>query len=536
MNNFNIITQKLERFIKKYYANKLIKGAILFFTIGLLYFILTLFVEYVLWLNTTIRTILFWLFVAFEIALFINYIIIPLLGLFKLRKGINYEYASQIIGNHFPKVNDKLFNILQLKQSKADTDLLIASIEQKSKELEPIPFKSAINFKANTKYLKYAAIPIFIIFISFLTGKIQWFNEGYERIVNYEIAYQPPAPFEFFVLNESLKTLENTSFKLKVSTIGTAIPENVQIKFNQQKYFLQQITPGEFEFEFSLPKTDIEFQLTANQIDSKPYILNVVKTPNLVNFEMTLQYPKYVKKQNETLKGTGSAVVPEGTKIIWNAQTKSTSQLNIYANDTLNFKQTKSNNFEASKHLFKNYHYAISTSNNNLKDYENLAYSIQVIKDQYPQLNINVKKDSLDQQSLYFHGQVSDDYGLSKLLLVYYESDNESTKKSHPIPISKSNFSEFISAFPNQFNLKEGVSYELYFEVFDNDKIHNYKKTKSATFSYRKLTKSEEENKQLNSQNETIKSIDNSFKKLKDQDKKLEQFSKLQKEKKQFKF
>jgi hypothetical protein len=59
MSTFKIIQQKLEQFIKKYYTNELIKGAILFFAIGLLYFLLTLLVEYFLWLSQLGRTVLF---------------------------------------------------------------------------------------------------------------------------------------------------------------------------------------------------------------------------------------------------------------------------------------------------------------------------------------------------------------------------------------------------------------------------------------------------------------------------------------------
>ena len=37
-----------------------------------------------------------------------------------------------------------------------------------------------------------------------------------------------------------------------------------------------------------------------------------------------------------------------------------------------------------------------------LKDYENLAYNINVVRDIYPELSIKVQKDSIDQQSLIF--------------------------------------------------------------------------------------------------------------------------------------
>jgi len=536
MSNFKTIKNKLEQFIKRYYFNELLKGAILFFAIGLFYLIVTLFIEYVLWLNPTARTILFWVFIAVEIGLFVKFIAIPLLHLFKLRKGINFETASKLIGNHFPQVSDKLLNVLQLNQNTVQSDLLLASIEQKSQELQPIPFKSAINFKSNTKYLKYAAIPIVILLLSFLTGQINWFSDSYQRVINYKIAYEPPAPFQFFVINESLQAIENKDFTLNISTVGEIIPENAQIQFNGQTYFLKQVSPGQFQYVFNLPKKPIAFTLSANEVISKPYTLDVLNTPNMVNFEMVLDYPAHTKKTDEILKSTGSFIVPEGTNITWKASAKSTTNINIYADDTLAFKAKEANKFQASKRVFRNYDYTISTSNNKLKDYENLAYSLSVVKDTHPELTLKVEKDSIDEQSLYFYGQASDDYGLSKLQLVYYPSDNEEAKQVEPIAISKSNFSEFVSAFPNQLNLQEGVSYQLYFEVFDNDALHNYKRTKSSVFNYRKLTKDEEEQKQLQEQNETIKNIGKTFEKLQDQDKKLEEFSKTQKEKNKLNF
>ena len=137
MSSFNHIQNKLEAFIRKYYLNDLIKGAILFFAIGLLYFLATLFIEYTLWLSSAGRTILFWLFVVVELALLTKFIIIPLTKLFKLQSGIDYKKASQIIGRHFPEVNDKLLNVLQLKEDSKESELLLASIEQKSEELPP---------------------------------------------------------------------------------------------------------------------------------------------------------------------------------------------------------------------------------------------------------------------------------------------------------------------------------------------------------------------------------------------------------------
>ena len=149
MSEFKIIEKKLHQFTRKFYTSELIKGGILFFSLGFLYLFFTLFIEYFLWLKPTARTGLFGLFLLVELFLLIRFICIPIFKLFGLRKGISLEDSSKIIGNHFPEVSDKLLNVLQLKKNTNQSDLLLASINQKSKELQPIPFVKAVDFKQN---------------------------------------------------------------------------------------------------------------------------------------------------------------------------------------------------------------------------------------------------------------------------------------------------------------------------------------------------------------------------------------------------
>ncbi|NNF86171.1 MAG: hypothetical protein HKM26_06430 [Winogradskyella sp.] len=536
MSDFNTIQQKLEQFIKRYYANELLRGAILFFAIGLLYFLATLFVEYMLWLNPTGRTFLFWAFISVEAALFIRFIVFPVTKLFKLRRGIDLEEASIIIGNHFPEVSDKLLNVLQLNKNKSQSDLLLASIEQKSSDLKPIPFQLAVSFRSNLKYVKYAAIPVLIVLLTIISGKINWFSDSYTRVINYSTAYEPPAPFEFFVLNTNLKATEGQDYKLEIHVAGEVLPENAQIVFNGQSYFLSKKDASSYEYTFIQPKESIEFTLQANGVTSKPYELSVIKTPNLVNLKMKLQYPGHTNRINEVIENTGTAVIPEGTKVTWLAKTKTTTKVKLVAEDTINFKQKNSDNYELSKGVFNNLNYNITTSNDNLEDYEDLSYSLAVIKDAFPKLEINVKTDSIDQQTLYFYGQASDDYGIRQLSLVYYPADKESEKVRENLAISKSNFDEFISSFPGAREIEEGVAYNLFFELKDNDAVNGFKTVKSAVFNYRKRTKEEEEQKQLQEQSKTINDINKTFDKLNEQDKKLEELSKTQKEKEALNF
>ncbi len=531
MSTFKIIQQKLEEFIKKYYTNELIKGAILFFAIGLFYFLVTLLVEYFLWLNPGGRRLLFWTFVVVEVALFIRFIAFPLAKLFKLQKGIDYEEASKIIGNHFPQVNDKLLNVIQLNQNQRESELLAASIDQKASELRPIPFKSAVNFKRNAKYLKYAAIPIIIFFLFSALGGKDIFSSSYTRVVHYDTAFEPPAPFSFIVLNDALQAVENKPFTLKVRTEGTVIPENARVTFNGETYYLQQTAPGFFEYTFQQPEKDLNFNLKANKVTSREYLLEVVKTPSLLNFEMELDYPSYTGKRDETLKSTGTATIPEGTRVKWNVFTKNTETVSLKTADTTLWFESKKQNFNFEKGIYNKFEYAITTSNENLKDYENLAFTLNVVKDQYPEIEVQSKPDSTNSQRVFFLGQISDDYGLTKLRIVYFPSGEEKQAKSEVLPLNKSNFDQFTYVFPGNLELSEGVSYEYYFQVFDNDALHNFKSSKSGVYTFRKSTKNELEDEQLQNQQNAIKGLDKSLEQLKDRKLTLEELSRTQKEK-----
>ncbi len=490
MSSFNVIQRKLEQFIKKYYTNELIKGTILFLAIGLLYFLITLFIEYFLWLEPLGRSILFWLFIAVEVALFIRFIAFPLSKLFNLQKGISFEEASKLIGNHFPEVSDKLLNVIQLNQNQRESELLMASIDQKSTELQPIPFKRAINFKKNSKYLKYAAIPIVIFLLVQILGEKDLFSDSYERVVNYDTAYEPPAPFSFLILNESLQAIENKGYTVRIQTKGEVVPENASISYNNESYYLHQIAPGLFEYTFLQPKEAIDFKLNANNVISKEYTLEVIQTPSLSYFEMKLDYPSYLGKKDEILKSTGNATIPEGTKVTWDIYTKNTNEVAFKTKDTsLLFTVIKdaeqgsigsNRSFRNTKRVFRKLDYSITTSNKELKDYENLSFTLGVVLDQYPEIKVDSKVDSTDSQKVYFFGKVSDDYGLTKLQMVYYPVDNDAEKETIPLPINTGNFDDFVHSFPGDLPLKEGVAYEYYFEVFDNDALHNFKSSKST--------------------------------------------------------
>ncbi|MDY7394681.1 DUF4175 family protein [Aureibaculum sp. 2210JD6-5] len=531
MKNFNNIQQKLQQFIKKYYTNELIKGLILFASFGLLYFLITVFIEYFLWLPPTARSVLFFVFIAVELGLLIKFIAIPLAKLFGLQKGISLSDASSIIGKHFPEVDDKLLNVLQLNQNKDQSELLLASIEQKSASLQPIPFKKAVNFKGNVKYLKYLSIPLLIWAFTALSGNNSIFNDSFNRVVDYKTAYEPPAPFAFIVLNDKLQNIEGQPFELIVATEGKVVPENVTIHFNNESYMLKDIN-GNFSHQFNNLKEPIEFYLEANNVRSKPYQLEVLETPNVTGFEMYMNYPAYTGKKDELIKNTGNAVIPEGSTITWNITTKATDSMKFVSGKSDAFTLKSDNNFSISKRVHNDLNYQITTSNKNLKNYEKLNYAIQVIKDEHPKIEVKSDIDSISRGPVQFVGQLSDDYGLKKLQLVYYSENDEKSAKKVAIDINKSTFEEFYYIFsPEMLKIESGKTYNMYFEVYDNDGANGSKVTKSQVFSYYNKTKQEITDDLLKEQKQNLEELNKTNKDSEKLNKDLDEFSKKLKKK-----
>jgi len=522
----SIIFDKLEGFIKKFYTNELIKGVILFIGLGLLYFIFTLLIEYFLWLSTSGRSILFWLFVGVESFLLIRFIAFPLFKLFKLQQGINYEQASEIIGNHFSEVQDKLLNFLQLVNQSQTSELLAASIEQKAASLQPIPFSNAVNFAKNKKFLPYAIVPILLLILFFVTGNSEIISNSFTRVVNYETKFAPPAPFEFVVLNKSLTAQQNSDFVLQVKTQGKVMPENVAIQIGDEEYFLQNTKPGVFEYTFSKVSKDVTFSLLANGLNSKEYQINVVDVPTIANFEMVLQYPSYLGKKSEIIQGTGNAVVPEGTVVNWRINALATDKVSFKANNQVSVFINNENNFSLSRRITDNLSYEVITSNRNINEFEKLSYQIATIKDQYPTISVQIAPDSLKLKSKMMIGQVADDHGLSKLQVVFYPKGNPNAVRKANLAINKQAVDQFIYSFPNGLSIEQGVNYEYYFEVFDNDVVNNFKSSKSSVFLHYELTDTQKEDKQLQEQNENINSLEKS---LQNQEKQISELDKLQK-------
>lgn len=535
MNYYNDIHDKLQNFIKKYYTNEIIKGGIFFLFFGMLYLFITLFIEYFLWLEPLGRTILFWVFIGIESLLLFRFILIPVFKLLGIRKGISDLEASRIIGTHFKEVDDKLLNVIQLKSTGLKNELLEASIEQKSKDLKPIHFRKAIVFKKNVTHLRYLVIPLLIWFIIGITGNNSIFTQSLNRVVHHQTAFAPPAPFYFEVINDKLETVQEASFTLKFRTIGDIVPENIRIVYQGQSQYITPAEDGISTFDFEFPIEDITFFIEGNSVSSKEYVLKVIAAPKITNFRMELKFPDYLNKPLDTIGNTGNAIIPVGTQVTWIVDSENTESVDFVMLDEKGdnkneVMQGSTGRFIISKSVRKNLAYEIRSSNEQLKDFETLRYQLDVVADEYPKIAVQSDMDSVKRGPVQFLGQLTDDYGISRLQVVAKDLSNDKQSIGR-IPIDRSDFEEFFYVFPEGILLEEGHNYEVYFEVFDNDAIKGPKRTVSRSFSYKNRTQQEEEFEILKEQKEGIEDMQKTKESSEELEKAMEEFSKKLKNK-----
>ncbi|WP_373518534.1 DUF4175 family protein [Pricia sp.] len=535
MASYNNILGKLNQFTRKYYTKMLIKGLLLFVVLGLVFFFAVLGVEYFLWLNSTGRLVLLVLFIGVECFLLFRYILTPIFYLFKLKRGISNKQASLLIGKHFSDVGDKLYNLLELAEDRNQSELLLASMEQRSKNMDPIPFAKAVDFRENLKYTKYLILPVLLFGLIWLSGNLASFFGSADRVVNFDLAYEPPAPFHFRLFSEDLNVLDTKPYTIEVLTEGAVQPEEVYIDIDGTISLLQKQN-GRYQYTFTPPLMRTTFSFRANGVVSRPFTLNALTTPSIQDFRITLDYPNYTNRSSEVLRSTGNATFPEGTKVSWEIEGQNAEDIRLIEKDTTLSFARDGNLFELSKNIYSEYPYELSTSNKNIQDYEKLGYRFMVIKDAYPTIKVNQVLDSLNPNVSYYAGEASDDYKLKSIKLVCYPNDTPEDLQVVPLNAPNANFDQFYYTFPSGLELESGKNYSFYFTATDNDAIHQGKTAKSQVFLMTLLDDDQLRNQELESQQSLINNMDKSLGRFKEQKVTLKDIGLEQKEKKQLNF
>lgn len=499
MSALDTLTQKLEEFIKKYYINELLKGAIYAVGLTILFFLSVLILQYFGGFNTTGRTVLFYSFISAAIFVLFNNILMPISRMFNLTKRMSYEEAAQIVGKSFEDINDKILNTLQLCKNNAminknQLDLITASIQQRISQLKPIPFTSAIKLSDNKRHLRFLAVPVFLFLGVFVYNK-DIITDGTDSLLNYNKEIEVEMPFEFELINDDLTVLQQEDFELKIKINEKKfVPEEAYIVIDGKNHKLKKISKKEFSYTFRNVQKNQTFYLKSQEVQTTNFELVTIPKPSLLSFDLAVDYPSYTGLKDEVLKNLGDIVIPEGTKLKWVFSTKNTNALHLRIDDSLYLLKAKGLNlFQKEEQFFYSANYTISTENEHTIGKDSITYFITVSKDAHPTIDAEETQDTLNSKLLYFNGKVVDDYGFTKLSFHYKimsEDGKEKSTSQKALQVNKTyNRDQFFHFFDlTQLGLEPGDKVEYYFQVWDNDAINGAKSARSASKIYKAPT------------------------------------------------
>lgn len=533
MTNSPITTllMRLEDYKRKFYLNRLIKGTIFSVTLILSAFLVFNTLEYFGHFGTTFRAVLFFSFLIAFLTSVILWVIKPAMFLYGKQKPLSNEQAAEQIGRFFPEVSDKLINTLQLSKNldKEQNELLQASINQKSQQLSFVRFADAINVNDNKKYVKYAAVPAILIG-AILVIYPTFFTKSSERIVNFKNEYQEEAPFTFKLENEELKAFKNEDFTVKLSLLGNTIPEAVYVLHNDRKLKMESTDQRNYSYTFSKVQKDFKFLFDAAGFKSATYDVEVVNRPNLAFFEVNVSYPPYLNKPNESFKNVGNLTFPEGSNVEWDYNVSDTdSILMTFEGDKFRYSADKKllgGGFTFSRKVKNSGSYQVFLKNKYASNRDGINYFLNIIPDKHPQISLENYKDSTLYNFMVLGGNISDDYGISRLAIFYKilreGKPSNAAYRNINLPV---NHTQTIQSFYYQWGLDSlklnpADKIEYYVQVWDNDGVNGAKSSRSQIMNYA-----------IPDKRQIDKEIDNSIDKTQAQlEKALEKTQKLKKE------
>lgn len=489
-NGVEQIRQKISRFKRRYYLNLFIKGLVLTAAIVLAYFLLAVALEYAFWLGSVGRffiLITFFGVVAYCLAKFLR----GPISFWLMRKGMGDEQSAHMIGDQMPDVRDKLLNLIQLANTSTESVLVYASVEQKSKEFAPIQFENVIDLRENKRYFKYLAIPLGLLLTLMIINE-SILTQSTNRIVHFNQKFSPQAPFNFVVDSQSLLAFFNEDASVHVQLTGSAVPETAYLTVGSQRLKMETLGHGAFQYTFENLQEAKVFQIEAAGFYSDVYEITLVRRPELTQFAVRLEYPPYLNRKAETIVNGGNLEIPEGTIVNWSLHTANAQQAGVIFQSAgvLESMQNPDNqNFTFKKSFVAPDRYEIRLGNANSQNKEHIAYQIDVIKDQYPQIAVSNFKDSVLFKQVILGGSIQDDYGVTKLALEFHVK-NEAGKiaSSHTvnIPISSGQLQQsyFYNWSLDSLHLKPGDQLEYFLQVWDNDGVNGRKSTRSAVYTF----------------------------------------------------
>ncbi|MCB0711839.1 MAG: DUF4175 family protein [Ignavibacteriae bacterium] len=494
--------------------------------------------EMIVEFGVTGRTILFWGSALVSLAILAKTIAGPLGRVIGLITPQTDETIARRVGGKIPAVGDRLVNTLQLYRTVAagvgsspgvSIELAEASIITQGRPLVDHDYSVILEKEDRRRAL-------LLLFSSALLCGALFFTFGdrltnaYTRLADYSTFYQKPAPFALGIEPGNLRVVKGDSVEITVRASGIP-PRTVTLSIAEdgsdqaEEYELREVEPGLYRHLIPNIRRNTRYSAEAAGVATEEYGIAVVERPELRDMVVTVIPPSYTGRRPEKLpEGYGDLSGLRGTQVRINLTTSipvteaeivqlfprggavaasisvesAGSELPSISYDTVRMKMVvNGTEISGGFSLIKSGEYYISVkSAEGLQNLSPIHYTMSVSTDGSPSIvllqpsaDVEVDETMLLPTQL----RISDDYGFSKLRIMYrltaskYEEPwSEFREQVIPIPKGASTGIEIPYLWDmTKSRLVPEDELEIYFEVFDNDRVGGPKSARTGSINVR---------------------------------------------------
>lgn len=481
------LLDKLNHLRKKYHQRALLKG--IFLALGSLLVVALAFtiLEFYTFLDKELRLVLLITYLIFLGLTLLRWVILPLGRMYGYFGPISYQRLAGLVGKEFPKAEDRILNALQFGSSVPEDALVQAALEQYQEKLRPVPFQRVIIWRDAWRFWPLAVIPVVIVSSLFLTGEGREILEGSKRIVRYSEDFQREAPFDFILLNDSLKAVEGADLRVRLRLQGAPIPREVYAHLGQEPLRMIRDSSGFFHIDFNNLRHSGEFYFSAASFRSSRYQVGVLDKPEFQEIRVEIQPPSYTGRRPKVIKYRPRISAPKGSKIGWQGKRSDNTTLYLETeNSRLYYPDGKVDTV-----VSEDFNYRIGAQNSDISRFVIGPSRIKVQADRPPKIEANYELDSSQGQLLYFKVQYQDDYGISDLSLQLRRGDQRIRLRSYGSDDKSGELRGYLDL--DSLDINQAGAVEVFFEVKDNDVLDGPKIGRSASYSWDHMSEEEKE-------------------------------------------
>ena len=458
--------------------------------------------EATLWLEPTLRIGLLILVGASLLGIGAAFVARPLGRLLGLLDGPSDEEVARTIGTHYPVVEDRLVNLLQIadgQASHAPAPYVDRAVEHLAEQINEVEFEEVADFQPARSAARWAALPILAV-LAFLLAAPSTFLGASERLLAPRTNFDRPAPFEFAVTPGNTRLVKGDSLNITVRVTGTA-PETATLLLrtpddeSPQRIALQADTTGSFRHTVPNVRRPLRYRVVASPVRTSWYSVEVAQRPFLRQLQLRVTPPAYTGRPARQLApNVGDVTALPGARVQVSAalggapvSDASLAFDNGPAQPLTVTEDSASGRFV----LQREDSYVLQLqSDGGIPNRDPIRYEVALQSDARPSISFLQPTSTTELTPALTQDlrvQLSDDYGFRRAELFYRRVDEDSSFSSVELPLSQPRQTDqvlrhtWLLVQDSGLDLERGDEVAYYVKAWDNDTVNGPKSGRTVT-------------------------------------------------------